>query len=136
MLKITVGLVLLWIGWRLIRHSQDKSHLNRQIEQRTRYTHQANLAAMEERLAVLRVEKAHIDLAVETMRAESRRPKQISLTPPTLDQQVVMDAVSEMNRAKAAVVAVLRSTGASQDRIDEVLKAIESPQDESSGYRD
>lgn len=92
---------------------------------------------MKQRLEELRLQKASVELSIEQMRRENRLAAQrdklcatasIGSTKPTLDEQIVLDAMAEMNRAKAAVVAVLRTVGASQSRIDEVMDQIERPE--------
>ena len=73
--------------------------------------------------------------ALEASRAVEMMRKQINNG--ELDRAIANDAVNRETRAKAALVAILKQDGCSQDQIDDVLQSVDDqkPGDLDSGGR-
>lgn len=118
---------ILWTGIKMIRRT---SNPRRQMDQQILWMRQRELSQMQERLEILKNQREAMKLAIlETQARITAQNHTVDNKPlDELSQRVLMDAMARENRAKAALLNILRGDGVDQDRIDAVMRMIDEPE--------
>lgn len=119
-----------WILWTGIKMIRSRSNPRRQMDQQILWMRQRELSQMQERLEILKNQREAMKLAIlETQARITAQNHTVDNKPlDELSQRVLMDAMARENRAKAALLNILRGDGVDQDRIDAVMRMIDEPE--------